>query len=123
MQELFELADKSKFLSASLIQIDIQELNNVDNFKEGYQYTKAYAKFLKMIKYKELYLSDNEPDYFKVEIEKCFEKLDGYIRVYETMFLLASFSQEIKIHLNRVMNIKHKESLINIINKVIYLSS
>jgi hypothetical protein len=39
MQELFELADKAKFLSASLIQIDIQEVNTVDNHKEGYQYT------------------------------------------------------------------------------------
>ncbi len=39
MQELFELADKAKFLSASLIQIDIQEVNTIDNFKEGYQYT------------------------------------------------------------------------------------
>jgi hypothetical protein len=39
VQELFELADKAKFLSASLIQIDIQEVNSVDNYKEGYQYT------------------------------------------------------------------------------------
>ncbi len=38
-QELFELADKVKFLSASLIQIDIMELNTMDSFKEGYPYT------------------------------------------------------------------------------------
>ncbi len=118
MQELFELADKAKFLSASLIQIDIQEINSVDNYKEGYLYTAPYAKFLKILRYKDLYLT-NEPDYFKAEIEKCFEKLENYIRVYETMFLLSSFSEEIKLFQGRLANIKQKESLINIITKVI----
>ena len=42
-QELFEIADKVKFLSASLIQIDINELNTVDSFKEGYPYTVIFS--------------------------------------------------------------------------------
>ncbi len=75
-----------------------------------------------MIHYKELYLSD-EPDYFKEEIEKCFEKLEEYIKVYEAIFLLSSYSEELKLYIGRLFNIKQKESLINIITKVIVFIS
>ena len=52
-QELFELADKVKFFSASLIQIDILELNTIDSFKEGHPYTVKYTKNRQhMLKYK-----------------------------------------------------------------------
>jgi hypothetical protein len=39
MQELFEYSDKAKFLSASLLSIDISEINTIDSFKENYPYT------------------------------------------------------------------------------------
>lgn len=128
IHELFEVADKAKFLSASLIQIDIQEVNTIDNYKEAYPYTvyinnyqTPYAKILKMIKYRDLYLM-NQPDYLKVEIEKCFEKLENYIKVYETIFLLSSYSEDLKLYVGRLSNIKQKESLINIITKVYNIS-
>jgi hypothetical protein len=70
-----------------------------------------------MLKYKELYLS-NEPDYFKAEIEKCYEKLENYVKVYETVFLLSSYSEELRLYIGRLFNIKQKESFINIITKV-----
>lgn len=119
MQELFELADKAKFLSASLIQIDIQEVSSIDNYKEGYTYTAPYAKFLKMLHYKELYLANDEPEYFKAEIEKCFDKLEEYVKVYEAIFLLSSYSEELKLYMGRLANLKQKESLLNILTKVI----
>jgi hypothetical protein len=39
MQELFEYADKAKFLGASLLSIDISEINVIDSYKENYPYT------------------------------------------------------------------------------------
>ena len=38
--ELFEAADKSKFISASLIAVDISEVSsNIDSYREGYPFT------------------------------------------------------------------------------------
>jgi hypothetical protein len=39
IQELFEYSEKSKFLSASLLEIDVSELATVDSYKENYPYT------------------------------------------------------------------------------------
>jgi hypothetical protein len=39
IQELFELADKSKFLGASLLSVSINELNIIDSYKENYPFT------------------------------------------------------------------------------------
>jgi hypothetical protein len=38
--ELFEAADKSKFIAASLVSVDLAEVNSsIDSFREGYPYT------------------------------------------------------------------------------------
>lgn len=38
--ELFEMADKAKYIGASMLTIDIAELSSsVDNFKENYPFT------------------------------------------------------------------------------------
>ncbi len=38
-EELFELADKSEYLGASMLEVDIAEINSIDNFKENYTFT------------------------------------------------------------------------------------
>jgi len=38
-EELFELADKSEFLAASMLEIDLAEIISTDNFKENYTFT------------------------------------------------------------------------------------
>ncbi len=41
--ELFEAADKSKFIAASLLSVDISEVNSsIDNFREAYPFTVTY---------------------------------------------------------------------------------
>ena len=42
--ELFELKDKSKFISANLVSKDISDLTLLDNFKENYPYTVSLKK-------------------------------------------------------------------------------
>ena len=38
--ELFEAAEKSKFIAASLISVDISEVNSsIDSYREGYPFT------------------------------------------------------------------------------------
>lgn len=39
IQEIFEFKDKSKYISSSLVQKDIVEVQTVDCFKENYNYT------------------------------------------------------------------------------------
>jgi len=38
-EELFEMADKAEYLAASMLEIDISEINPTDNFKENYTFT------------------------------------------------------------------------------------
>ncbi len=38
-EELFEMADKAEYLAASMLEIDLSEVNPSDNFKENYIFT------------------------------------------------------------------------------------
>ena len=44
-EELFELADKSEYLAASMLEIDLAEINPTDNFKENYTFTVSLIKY------------------------------------------------------------------------------
>ena len=42
--ELFEAAEKSKFIAASLLSVDISEVNSsLDSYREGYPFTVNYS--------------------------------------------------------------------------------
>lgn len=45
LEELFELADKAEYLAASMLEIDLAELNPTDNFKENYTFTVIIENF------------------------------------------------------------------------------
>jgi len=46
LQEIFELKDKSKYITSSLLSKDIAELGMIDNFKENYPFTVCNFEFL-----------------------------------------------------------------------------
>lgn len=48
-EELFELADKSEYIAASMLEIDISEINPTDNFKEHYPFTVNYFRLFAII--------------------------------------------------------------------------
>ena len=61
-----------------------------------------YSKTLKFIQNKELILNCEENDYMKTELNLAFDRLDKFARVYETMFLLNSYTEELKLFIARI---------------------
>ena len=54
MHELFEFAEKSDLFSASMLQVDLSEIQAVDTYKENYPFTVRFKKY--KIKYNKKYL-------------------------------------------------------------------
>ncbi len=48
-EELFELADKAIYLSASMLEIDISEIDSMDNFKECFTFTVNMILFFSLV--------------------------------------------------------------------------
>ena len=101
VNEIFEMKDKSKYIAASLVSKDITELGSLDNFKEDYPYTSSYARCLNLLKSRS-YIEKKQPEYIRQDLAKAFSSIENYIKVYETIFLLNSFSEELKLLIQRI---------------------
>lgn len=60
-----------------------------------------YSKALKIINNKNIYIKSANSNLMINEIEKCFLTIEKFCRVYETLFLFASFSEELKLFISR----------------------
>ena len=56
----------------------------------------------------------------KTEIEYCFKPIENYIQVYETTMLLNSFSEELKLFINRLYVTPKRKNLKTLFVKNLY---
>jgi hypothetical protein len=117
IQELFETAEKARYLAASLVSVDCAELVTIDSFRENYPFTSAYAKIQKMIVNKDRYL-EGTSGFYRDEIENSFRKLENYTQAYDACLLMASFAEEIKLFIQRLYNLPKINRFKRTLNKV-----
>lgn len=118
-QELFELKDKSFIFSSTMLSQDFSELGSTDSFKENYPFTQLYAKSLMILKNKQIYLHNNSVQ-IKQEMEKCFNEIEKFIKVYESSMLLSSFLLDIQSFNNRLFVNPKKQYLKTMFVKNLY---
>lgn len=63
-----------------------------------------YAKFHQILNKKQYYLQLDDDDYYKEEVNNCLKDLENFNKVYDTVFLLSSFSEEVKMFSQRIYN-------------------
>jgi len=57
------------------------------------------------------YYYENQPDYYVEELNKCFEKIEKFCKVYETLYALSDFIEDIKLFNSRLSNNPQKTNL------------
>lgn len=62
-----------------------------------------------MLKFATKFLSVKSPS-IKQEVELCLPEVEKFCRVYETMFLLGSFGEELKLFISRLYTYPQKNS-------------
>jgi len=61
---------------------------------------------------KDLYFL-NQPDYYTEELKICFSKIETFCKIYETLYALTDFIEDIKLFNSRLSNHPQKKSLKN----------
>mmetsp|Transcript_29353 Transcript_29353/g.30464 ORF Transcript_29353/g.30464 Transcript_29353/m.30464 type:complete len:233 (-) Transcript_29353:95-793(-) len=97
-QEVFELKDKLKYLSYFMVSKDISDVGFLDMFKDNYQFTAPYSRVIEIVENKEMYFRQWEKKQLpKEELEDALTQLKEFARVYETVTLLNSFCEELRL--------------------------
>lgn len=65
------------------------------------------------------YYYENQPDYYVEELNKVFEKIEKFCRVYETLYSLSDFIEDIKLFNSRLSNNPQKITLKTVFTHVI----
>lgn len=60
----------------------------------------------------------NQPEYYKNELNKCFEKIQKFCQVYETLYALSDFIEDIKLFNSRLSNNPQKPTFKSIFTHV-----
>jgi hypothetical protein len=68
-----------------------------------------YSRGLTLLKNSPYFLSVKSPS-LKQEIEICLPEVEKFCRIYETMFLLGSFSEELKLFISRLYTYPQKNN-------------
>ena len=70
-----------------------------------------------------MYLKDhyyeNQPEYYVEELNKCFEKIEKFCSVYETLYSLSDFIEDIKLFNSRLSNNPQKITIKTLFTHVI----
>ena len=61
---------------------------------------------------------ENQPDYYVEELNKCFEKIETFCKIYEALYALSDFIEDIKLFNSRLSNIPQKLNLKTIFTHV-----
>ncbi len=64
------------------------------------------------------YYYTNQPEYYIRELEICFEKLELYSKVYETLYAFVDFIETIKLFNSRLSNHPQKITFKSFLTKV-----
>jgi len=61
----------------------------------------------------------NQPEFYVNELDKCFEKIIRFSNVYETLYALSDFIEDIKLFNSRLSNHPQKYTYKNAFTRVI----
>lgn len=65
------------------------------------------------------YYYENQPDYYVEELNKCFEKIEKFCNVYENLYALSDFIEDVKLFNSRLSNHPQKVTFKNVFTHVI----